>query len=196
MDFNPFKHKISELTTLEAQKGRVLIAEPFMQDPYFKRSVVLLTEHSKQGAVGFILNQPLGIQVQEVLPDFLECEAPVYLGGPVNPQNLFFIHNSSTLPGAIQISESLYWDGDFELLKNWLEVGKILPNEVRFFLGYSGWDYAQLNGELEKQSWLISQLDESTILDSNTDTLWKHSLQAMGKEQAILSSFPEDPSLN
>ena len=76
MDFNPFKHKISELTTLVAQKGRVLIAEPFMLDPYFKRSVVLLTEHSKQGAVGFILNQPLGIQVQEVLPDFILKNAP------------------------------------------------------------------------------------------------------------------------
>lgn len=196
MDFNPFKHKISELTTLVAQKGRVLIAEPFMLDPYFKRSVVLLTEHSKQGAVGFILNQPLGIQVQEVLPDFIACEAPVFLGGPVNPQNLFFIHNCSSLPGAIQITESLYWDGDFEILKSWLKAGKIIPNQVRFFLGYAGWDYAQLNEELEKQSWLISQLDEETTLDPNTDKLWKASLQAMGKEQAILSSFPEDPNLN
>ncbi|MEQ8624169.1 MAG: YqgE/AlgH family protein [Vicingaceae bacterium] len=196
MDFNPFKYKISDLNALEVQKGRVLIAEPFMQDPYFKRSVVLITEHSKDGAVGFILNQSLGIEVQEVLPDFPEIKAPVFLGGPVNPQNLFFVHNCASLPGAIQIAEKLYWDGDFDLLQDWLKVGKISTSDVRFFLGYSGWDFTQLNDELEKQSWLISELDAQHILNNRTELLWKHSLQAMGKEQAILSSFPEDPSLN
>ncbi len=196
MDFNPFKQKISELNTLELEKGRVLVSEPFMQDPYFKRSVVLLTEHSQEGTVGLILNQPLGIKLNEIVTELTECDFPVFLGGPVNSQNLFFLHKEDKLPGRVQLSESLYWDGDFELLKDWINSGRINPNEIRFFLGYSGWDYTQLKDEINSQSWLISELNDAVIFQTNTLNLWKKSMQAMGKVQAIYANFPEDPKLN
>jgi len=196
MDFNPFKRKITDLSSLTADKGNVLIAEPFMQDPYFKRSVVLLTEHNQDGSVGFILNNPLNIKLNEIIPDFADFEAEVYLGGPVQPQNLFFIHDQEHLPSAIQISDGLYWDGDFELLKSWIKRGNIDHSNIRFFLGYSGWEVKQLRDEIKAQSWLISKLDKTSILTDDTEQLWKTALQQMGKDQAIISTFPEDPRLN
>ncbi len=196
MDFNPFKHKITELNKLKAEVGNVLIAEPFMQDPYFKRSVVLLSEHNAEGTVGFILNSPLDIQLSQVLPDFPEIDAAVFLGGPVQPQNLFYVHNQADLPGAVPISEKLYWDGDFDLLQEYIRSGIIQPKNIRFFLGYSGWDSDQLTEEIESQSWLISKISPQEILSTETDELWKSSVQAMGKTPALFANFPEDPKLN
>ena len=196
MDFNPFKKKISELSSLDLKKGRVLVSEPFMQDPYFKRSVVFLTEHSKEGTVGFILNQPLGVKISELVPELSNCDFPVFLGGPVNSQNLFFLHKEDKLPGSIQLSADLYWDGDFEILKEWLNSGRVKADEIRFFLGYSGWDYVQLKDEINSQSWLITELKESVIFQVNTNSLWKESMKSMGEMQAIYANFPEDPKLN
>ena len=196
MDFNPFKKKISELNILPAIKGKVLISEPFMKDPYFKRSVVFLCEKNEDGSVGFILNQPLKINLSEVLNEELGFDCPLFLGGPVEAQNLFYIHNCSSLPEAIHVSEDIYWSGDFELLKQFIKSGTILLHEVKFFLGYSGWDSDQMKDELKSDSWLISEISIQKILDTTTKTLWNDSLKEMGKEQAMFSTFPEDPSLN
>ena len=197
MDYNPFKHKFSEMNTQEIAPGNILIAEPFMQDPYFKRSVVLLTDHNPDGTVGFILNSPLGIQLSELVDAVINFDAPVYLGGPVQPQNLFFIHSLGALiPDSVKISEGLYWDGDFEAVKTLAALGKLDECNIRFFLGYSGWDLEQLAQEIDSQPWLISQTSNERLLDTYTEYLWKDALEEMGKEQAILATFPEDPNLN
>ena len=135
MDFNPFKRKISELNSLKAEKGNVLIAEPFMKDDYFKRSVVLLCENNTDGAIGFILNQELELQLSDVLEENLGFDSPLFLGGPVEAQNLFYIHQCEELSESIKISEGLYWSGNFELLKIYLKADKIKSNEIRFFFG-------------------------------------------------------------
>ena len=196
MDFNPFKHRISELNSINAEKGTILISEPFMKDPYFKRSVVLLCERNEDGTVGFILNQPLNINLSDVISDDLGFNSPLFLGGPVEPQNLFFIHTCESLSGSISISDDLYWSGDFEMLKLFLSNGTLSIHEVKFFLGYSGWDADQLKGEIASESWLISKMRNKDILAENTETLWREALEKMGKEQALLATFPEDPSLN
>lgn len=196
MDYNPFKRKMTDLSRLSAEKGNVLIAEPFMQDPYFKRSVVLLTEHNAEGTVGLILNSELDIKLNDIIPDFPEVDNKVFLGGPVQPQNLFFLHDQQHLPAAEEIADGIFWNGDFDLLKSWISRGKVNTNRIRFFLGYSGWEVKQLENEIKMQSWLISQLENDTILNNETDQLWKTTLQNMGKEQSVISNFPEDPTLN
>lgn len=197
MDFNPFEHKLSDLSSFSPEKGNLLIAEPFMKDPFFKRSVVILCEHSKEGIVGFILNQSLDIQISELIPDLSDCNFPVFLGGPVSPQNLFFIHRIKELPGSLQISDNLFWDGDFDILKKMLQKGKISEKDIRFFLGYSGWDFKQLRTEIEAQSWLINRLEIDAVFEIDSTSLWKHAVQSMEKKQAsMLANFPEDPSLN
>lgn len=196
MKFDPFKYSISELNRLEAKKGRLLVAEPFMKDDYFKRSVVLLCESNEDGSVGFILNQELDLELNQVIHEGLNFTAPLFLGGPVEPQNLFFIHTCEGLPESIFIEDNLYWGGDFELLKEYLNIGKISLTEVRFFLGYSGWDAEQLVNEIDNESWLIGEANSTFLFNTAPQDLWKQSLVRMGKSQALLSRFPEDPSLN
>ncbi len=197
MLLNPLDYSISKLNKLLPKKGRLLIAEPFMKDPNFKRSVILLTEHNNEGAFGFILNQPLELTVNDTLNDFPEFDAPVYMGGPVQPDSLFYIHTQGdNIEGSQHIIDDLYWAGNFDQLKQMITDQQIFPNEVKFFIGYSGWDNNQLNDEINSNSWVISNLNNFTLSDLNNDDLWKKSLKRMGPKHAPLSEFPEDPSLN
>ena len=197
MDYNPFRRKISELNKIEAAKGKFLVSEPFMEDPYFKRSVVLLTEHNKEGSVGFILNQALDIKLSELIEDFPELDFPVYLGGPVQPQNLFFLHSKGDLiPEAIQVSGDIYWSGNFDMLKGLIEQELIQKNEIKFFLGYSGWDFGQLKNELKTNSWFVQDSDPSLILSNDSEDLWKRVMAKAEKEIAMMVNYPENPNLN
>jgi len=196
--YNPLDYNINALNKLSPKKGRLLLAEPFMEDPYFKRSVVLLTEHNKDGAFGFILNKPLELTLNETMPDFPKFDALVYLGGPVQADSLFYIHTQGQfIKGSLEIGNGLYWSGNFDQLKQLVKDQQIFPHEIRFFIGYSGWDFDQLNTEIEKEgSWLITDLTSESISDLNDVGLWKNTLQKMGKKHTILSNFPEDPSSN
>lgn len=197
MIVNPFDYSISKLNTLELTKGRLLIAEPFMNDHYFKRSVVLLTEHKKDGSLGFILNNPLNITVNDVLGDFPEFDAQVFMGGPVQTDSLFYIHTQGEIiTESEHIIDNLYWSGNFEQLKEMVIDQQIFPNEIMFFVGYSGWDYPQIKNEVTNNSWIISDINDYSIADFKQADLWKIALQKMGPKHAVLSNFPEDPSLN
>lgn len=196
MDFDPFKKKIKDLNVLSATEGNILVAEPFMQDDYFKRSVVLICENNEQGTVGFILNEQLNLNLSDVLDDALAFNAPLHMGGPVEAQSLFFVHQCAELPEALTVKNGIYWGGDFEQLKEFMLLGKIKVNEIKFFLGYSGWDEQQLKDELESENWLIGNIDNSVIFSDNSESLWKDSLKNMGREQAIMANFPDNPSLN
>lgn len=197
MTINPLDYKIKELNKLKVKKGRLLFAEPFMDDPYFKRSVVLLSEYNEEGAFGFILNKPLEIKVSEVINDLPEFDAPVYMGGPVQTDNVFYIHTQGEyIADSISIGNGLYWSGNFEQLKFMIQENQIFPHEVKFFIGYAGWDYDQLNNEIKEDSWIISKNNCESIIDLNNDNLWQDALQKMGGQYALFANFPENPSLN
>lgn len=196
MPINPLNYKISELNQLRPKKGTILLAEPFMKDPYFQRSVVLMAENSRENTLGFILNKSLEIPINEAIDDFPEFDAELFLGGPVQAQNLFYIHmKGHLLEESERISEHLFWGGDFEVLKKLIIKGEILPNEIKFFLGYAGWDKGQLNQELKEGSWLIGTQKPAVIL-SNTGVSWKESMSSLGQKQAMMANFPTDPSHN
>ena len=194
---NPLDYTITALNKLKPKKGRLLIAEPFMDDPYFKRSVVLLTEFSKDGSFGFMLNKPLELKINEVMEDFPEFDAPIFMGGPVQSDSLFYIHTQGEIiENSMKITDNLYWSGNFDQLKQLIKDQQIFPNEIKFFIGYSGWDHDQLIGEINDESWIISNLKSKKINDLNDFDLWKNTLQKMGSKFSLLSNFPEDPSLN
>jgi putative transcriptional regulator len=194
---NPLDYKITELNSLKPEKGRLLIAEPFMSDPYFKRSVVLITGYSKEGAFGFILNKQIDLKVNDVIKDFPDFEAPIFMGGPVQSDSLFYFHTQGEyIDESIKIADNLYWSGNFNQLKKMIENKEIFPNEIKFFLGYSGWDFDQLEDEIKEESWIISNMHSNQIKDLNNTDLWKNTLQKMGSKFSLLSNFPEDPSLN
>lgn len=180
----------------EPSAGRLLISAPFLGD-IFKRSVILLTEHNEEGTVGFILNKPTEFKLHEVLDDFPEFNAKVFLGGPVQQNSLNFIHKAGNiLEGGYEISNGVFWNGNFEMLKVLIGNGSLDPEDFRFFLGYAGWSPEQLKNEIKGNSWYLNDPSVEILFDNASDKLWSTILKSMGKEYSIISTFPEDPSVN
>ena len=170
------------------KKGCLLVAEPtILNDMSFNRSVILLTEHTKEGSVGFILNKPLSYSINELIPE-IDANFMVYNGGPVEQDNLYFLHNVPELiPESVEISYGLYWGGDFETTKDLINEGKISKENIRFFLGYSGWDTNQLDEELEDNSWIIVENElQNKIIGKNSQNFWFHSLFYGGNQLHII----------
>lgn len=179
------------------EKGKFLISEPFLQDSYFKRAVVLLCEHTDTGTVGFILNKPTQLSFNEVMQDCPVFDATVYFGGPVEQGSLHYIHRlGNKLEGSKEIIKGVYWGGNFEQLKSMMNTKQITPADIRFFIGYSGWEHNQLENEIKEKSWIISSADEYFTFSDNFKELWREVMRSLGKDFAILANFPEDPSLN
>lgn len=184
-------------TNIKPEPGKLLIAEPFLDDPYFKRSVVLLTEHNENGTIGFILNKPIEIKLKDAVGELPPIDSNIHLGGPVARETLHFLHTEGDLiDGSLEIMKGLFWGGNFETLKKLIELDKIKPEAVKFFVGYSGWEPKQLNKELELNSWIVLDGNVSDIMKRNTANLWKDILKDMGKEFAVIAEFPTDPTLN
>ncbi|MEO8664617.1 MAG: YqgE/AlgH family protein [Ignavibacteria bacterium] len=177
-------------------KGKFLVSAPLLND-VFKRSVILLTEHNEEGTVGFILNKPTEYKLHEVIEDFPEFDAKIFLGGPVQQDSLNFIHKANDiLEGGHEIAEGIYWGGNFEILKILISSGSLDPSDFKFFLGYAGWSPDQLDNEVRQSSWYSRESDIQDIFGSESSNLWAKVLKSMGKEYSIISTFPEDPSVN
>ncbi|MDP3353790.1 MAG: YqgE/AlgH family protein [Flavobacteriaceae bacterium] len=182
---------------LNLTKGKLLVAEPsILNDPSFNRSVVLLTEHNEEGSVGFILNKLSHFKLDELVPEIL-VEMPVYLGGPVEQGNLYFIHKvPEIIIGSIEIGNGFYWGGNIQIITELVNKQEIKSDEIRFFLGYSGWDVNQLNEELEIDSWVVVENNFPNILNADDTTLWKNQMIQLGGEYLIWANAPLNPSLN
>ncbi|GAB4378494.1 MAG: YqgE/AlgH family protein [Salibacteraceae bacterium] len=178
--------------------GAVLISEPFLPDPNFSRTVVLLTAFDgDEGAFGFILNRPLGVSISSLFEDVSRDEFELYFGGPVNPEALFYLHTLGDLiDDAKPLFDNLFWGGDFDTLKSMLQMGKLSPSDIRFFSGYSGWSPGQLEAELEEGSWIIGELKPEQIFSIESTQLWKTSLKQLGNKFSIMAGFPENPGWN
>jgi putative transcriptional regulator len=183
---------------IKPKKGDLLIAEPsIFGDLSFNRSVVLIADHNKEGSVGFILNKPLGYTIDQLIPD-VKANFKIYNGGPVEQDNLYFIHNIPNLiPNSIEIVTGIYWGGDFSLAKTEINEGRISQDNILFFLGYSGWEANQLQEEMNSNSWIVSEKNlEKTIISKANSNLWKEKMMEQGGEYQIWSNAPEDPISN
>ncbi|MBU8891545.1 MAG: YqgE/AlgH family protein [Bacteroidales bacterium] len=178
------------------KQGRILISEPLLSDTYFKRSVILITEHSDKGSVGFVLNKPVDVPVNELLSDFPDFNSKVYVGGPVAKDTIHFLHTLGELvPDSVHVIDDIYWGGDFDVLKELINESIVDYSQVRFFLGYSGWSANQLETEIEDNAWLVSEADSSKIMSADKD-IWKKTLNHLGKKYKVWSNFPENPAMN
>lgn len=180
------------------KKGCLLVAEPsILNDISFNRAVILLTEHNQDGSVGFIINKPLSHTINDLIPE-INASFIIYNGGPVEQDNLYFIHNVPHLiPDSIEISNGIYWGGDFEITKNLINEGIILKENIRFFLGYTGWETDQLEYELEENSWIIVENElKEKIIGKNSQNFWKEKMNQLGGDYQFFSNSPENPSLN
>ncbi len=178
-------------------QGKLLVSEPFMLDPNFRRTVVLLTEHNEKGTVGFVLNKELEVFPHEAIADFPEFELKLLMGGPVQRDNLFFIHRlGDKIKDAVKVIDGLWWGGDYESVKELVRSGKANPGNLRFYVGYSGWEEGQLEKELTTNSWIVADSSPEFIFETPVDDLWKAVLRKMGKDFAVVADLPEDPTLN
>ena len=195
MDLNIDFFKITDNQV--AKKGRVLISEPFLNDTYFKRSVVILTEHSNEGTIGFVLNKQVDLKVQDVIQDFPEIDASICIGGPVHTNTIHYIHTlGSLIPESVHVTKDIYWGGNFEALKGLIAAGKVKNHQVRFFLGYAGWAAKQLDAELAENAWLVVELSSKIIMQAETANIWNLILEKMNNKYQVWANFPENPGLN
>lgn len=190
-------HQTQKMTSLKLEKGRLLIAEPsILNDDSFNRSIVLLTEHSNCSSVGFILNKPLDYVLNDLMPEIF-CDFKVYQGGPVEQDNLYFVHRvPELLTDSIKVAENIYWGGNFNQLKELLSENLLKSTDIRFFLGYSGWTSNQLKNELDTASWFVTENDYDNIFSVKEETIWKNKLLQKGGKYKIWANAPSDIQMN
>jgi putative transcriptional regulator len=182
---------------LKPEKGKVLIAEPFLQGSYFGRSIVFITEHGKDGAVGFVLNKPSELYLDEIIEDLYSFKGELFIGGPVQPDTLHFLHSlGDVVPGSIRVTDKLYWGGDFDVIKKLINENKIDSRSIKFFVGYSGWSPGQLENELAEKSWIVSSIPDDVVMSYEIDNIWKETMESLGDVYKTWSNFPQNPSFN
>ena len=178
-------------------RGKILISEPSLRDATFGRSVVLLIDHTEEGSMGLIINKQLPIFVNDIIKEFKYIEdIPLYKGGPIATDTLFYLHTLADISGAIPISKGLFLNGDFEEIKRYILQGNQIDRYIRFFLGYSGWESEQLSTELRENTWLVSKEENAYLMNGDTKDMWKQALEKLGSKYETWSRFPQVPTFN
>ena len=186
-----------ELKKKTLKQGDILLAEPFMQDPNFIQAAILLTDYHPTGSIGFILNKPINMKVNDLLANFPKIDSDVFFGGPVATDTIHYLHNAgSLLEGSKMVAEGVYWGGDFDKLKFLVKSELIKPFQIRFYVGYSGWSPDQLEEELKGGSWVISDGDANYVFKSNANGLWKQVMVDKGTIYEIISEMPDTTNYN
>jgi len=182
---------------IEAFPGTLLIAEPFLKDPNFKRTVVFICDHQKEGSFGFVLNRMYEYPLDELMNNIGEMKIPVFYGGPVQMDTIHFLHQyPDKIAGSYEVLNGIYWGGDFELAIDLLKSGQIETSKIRFYIGYSGWSEGQLNAELKENTWLTSTATRNIVFHSKSEEIWKDALKELGGDYEMMINFPIDPQLN
>ncbi len=183
---------------MKPSSGKLLVATPeLLLDHIFNQSVLLLTEHNSKGSMAFMLNKPLILRLNDVFPE-IPSNIQLWNGGPVETANLFYIHNVPELipEGFLFDTEKkLYIGGDFAMIKGLLKEGNLDENNIRFFLGYSGWAPGQLEDEIKEKAWFVTSNDLN-IFDINPRNIWKEKIVAIDPENVIWKNAPLNPYLN
>lgn len=183
---------------MNLHRGQLLIAEPsIIQDNSFNRSIILLVACTTEGAVGFIMNKPSEYTLRSFTPEVYK-NFIVYNGGPVETQNLYFIHTRPDLiDGSLEVSKGLYWGGDFEQVIERINSRQLDNTEIKFFLGYTGWDTDQLEEELDDNNWVLTDNPyRGSLLAKPDRNFWKEKMIEFGGEYSLWANAPEDPNLN
>ena len=206
MDIDSDIFKIQSNNVLPS-RGKILISEPFLRDATFGRSVILLIDHTDVGKCvrrcsdwrshTAQVDKPLPIFVNDIIKEFKYInDIPLYKGGPVATDTLFYLHTLANISGAIPVSKGLYLNGDFDEIKKYILQGNKVDQHIRFFLGYCGWEGEQLNDELKENTWLVSKEDKDYLMNSDTKDMWKEALEKLGSKYEAWSRFPRVPTFN
>ncbi len=192
MDFlNLHKRTNDELKT-----GKLLIAEPFLSDPNFARSVILLCEHGDEGSVGFILNRCTQLTLGDLLPELYTPLLNIFQGGPVQLDTLHMLHRMPEVFGGNEIQPGVFWGGSYEALQQTVMENTYQPIDLRLFVGYAGWAPGQLEKEIQEGAWLVSDLQQNILFETDVENVWKAAVKSLGKDFEHLLNLPLNPQLN
>ncbi|MEM7298422.1 MAG: YqgE/AlgH family protein [Bacteroidota bacterium] len=183
---------------IEPERGDLLISEPYLPDPNFTRTVVYLCEHDENGTFGLVLNNKANVGLGEVLDEVEDYKADLFVGGPVQQDTLHYIHRSGELADSARlIKNDVFWGGEYDKLLQLLNTKSIDQQDIRFFVGYSGWAPDQLMDELKEKSWIVLKgASAEMIFDWDNHDLWKECLKTMGGKFRLMSNYPKDPRMN
>jgi len=177
--------------------GILLIADPFLKDPNFMRTVVFLCEHQDEGTFGFVLNRPYNYTLDELVNSAGDLKLPVFYGGPVQMDTIHFLHQyPQEIPGGTEVMKGVYWGGDFETAVALIRNGDVDSTRIRFYIGYSGWGNGQLDDELKEKSWLTAKANRNLVFHEEINEVWKDAIRLLGGDYEMMINFPIDPQLN
>lgn len=193
---NEFKELANTFNT-KPGRGKLLVADPYLPDQNFKRTVVLLAEYREAGAVGFVINRRTELTLDMVLSVNTQEDIPLYMGGPVQKETLHILHCDPNFgKEELKVAPGIYWGADFDTLKSHIEAGTLDLDKFRFFLGYSGWGKDQLDKEVAAKSWIPTKFSKSFLFSEKPDDLWAEVLESKGGNLKFLANSPSDPILN
>ena len=178
------------------ETGSLLIAEPYMLDLNFRRGVVLICNHEPDGILGFVLNKPIEMNITDLIATFPTFESEVYYGGPLQTDTIHYLHTKGDLlDNSVPVLPGIYWGGDFEQLKIAIESGEVQSSDIRFYVGFAGWDEGQLEEEQRYASWMVVPGQQQHILSKDWKTLWKTVLEG-GKDTYEVIGQMDVPNFN
>lgn len=187
-----FSRMIEALTT-----GVILISDPFLKDPNFLRTAVIICEHNTEGSVGFVFNKQFELGIGDLVEGLEGIDFSVYDGGPVQKNSIHFIHTRPDfIDEGTDIGNGIYWGGNFEQVKALLKTDSLTENDIRFFIGYSGWGTGQLEDEIVEKSWIIREGNKELVFSTKSAQIWKDALKGLGGEYELMPNYPLDPQLN
>ena len=176
---------------MDSLQGQLLISSPLLHDPNFRRTVVLMTHHDEEGAMGLVLSRPSEIRVAEAVPELADLPGDelVHVGGPVQPEAVVVLVEDASEPELPIVGNIAFMQADADL-------DELDTVRARVFAGYSGWGPGQLEGELEESSWIVVPAEPDDAFAPDPDELWRTVLHRKGGKFALIATMPYDPKLN
>jgi putative transcriptional regulator len=176
---------------VDSLQGQLLISSPLLHDPNFRRTVVLMTHHDDEGAMGLVLSRPSEIRVADAVPELADLPGDelVYVGGPVQPEAVVVLVEHESEPELPIVGNIAFMQADADL-------DDLDTVRARVFAGYSGWGPGQLEGELEESSWIVVPAEPDDAFAPDPDELWRTVLHRKGGKFALIATMPYDPKLN
>ncbi|MDR0364600.1 MAG: YqgE/AlgH family protein [Bacteroidales bacterium] len=191
--------KILEISynNVPPKAGKALLSTPFWDDAYFHRAAILLAEHNSEGTLGFVLDKALERNIGFFCRKIKNFDAPVFVGGPVGQDRMNFIHNKGEIiKNTVPIISNIWLGGDIQEVLDLINAGMITKNDIRFFIGYSGWSSGQLDEELKRNTWLVSSLTSNEIFNEAYENLWQIGVKCLGGNYKHWEKIPPIPEMN
>ncbi len=178
--------------------GAVLVSDPLIQDYFFRRSVILLIDYSEEeGTLGLVLNKPIFVDINDVLKSVSSKPLPLYSGGPVAIDRVFFLHQlNNVISDSEEIIKNVFWGGKEEDISMFLKKTDFDESKIRPFLGYSSWTPGQLEKEISEGDWVVTEINSTRVFREDYQSLWAEMVDSLDEEHHVWLNFPTNPMMN